>query len=129
MGGSEEDKFDHPTQKPVELIRRPIVNHTKRGESVYDPFLGSGTTLIAAELAERVCCGLELDPKYVDVIVQRWQGLTGKQATLEGQGSTFQDVKSQRLPEPGGRATESAKADGVNSARPASAPFEESTVL
>ncbi len=58
MGGSEEDKFDHPTQKPVELMRRPILNHTKRGELVYDPFLGSGTTLAAAEATERVCCGL-----------------------------------------------------------------------
>jgi DNA modification methylase len=53
----------HPTQKPVELIRRPIPNHTKRGEMVYDPFLGSGTTLAAAEATDRVCCGLEIDPK------------------------------------------------------------------
>src|ERR1700739_2961248 len=75
MGGSEEDKFDHPTQKPIELMRRPILNHTKLGELVYEPFLGSGTTLAAAELTERVCCGMELDPKYVDVIVQRWQSL------------------------------------------------------
>ena len=58
MGGSEEDKFDHPTQKPLELMRRPIVNHTKRGEWIYDPFLGSGTTLMAAERAGRLCCGL-----------------------------------------------------------------------
>src|SRR5579871_2555876 len=55
MGGSEEEKFDHPTQKPVDLMRRPILNHTKRGELVYEPFLGSGTTLAAAELTERVC--------------------------------------------------------------------------
>ena len=53
-----------------------------RGELVYEPFLGSGTTLAAAELTERVCCGMELDPKYVDVIVQRWQTLSGKQAVL-----------------------------------------------
>ena len=78
MGGSDEDKFDHPTQKPVELMRRPILNHLRRGELVYDPFLGSGTTLAAAELTERVCYGIELDPKYVDVVVQRWQQLTGK---------------------------------------------------
>ena len=55
MGGSDEAKFDHPTQKPVELMRRPILNHTRRGELVYDPFLGSGTTLAAAELTERFC--------------------------------------------------------------------------
>ena len=76
MGGSDEEKYDHPTQKPVDLMRRPILNHLRRGELVYDPFLGSGTTLAAAELTERVCYGIELDPKYVDVIVQRWQQLT-----------------------------------------------------
>ncbi len=80
MGASDEDKFDHPTQKPVELMRRSIVNHTKRGELVYDPFLGSGTTLMAAELTGRVCCGLELDSKYVDVIIDRWQKATGQEA-------------------------------------------------
>ncbi len=97
MGGSDEDKFDHPTQKPIELMRRPILNHTKRGELVYDAFLGSGTTLAAAELTERVCYGLELDPKYVDVAILRWQGLTGKRATLEADGRTFEQVKSERL--------------------------------
>jgi DNA modification methylase len=71
MGGSEEEKHDHPTQKPVELMRRPLLNHLNRGEAVYHPFLGSGTTLAAAALIERVCFGIELDPKYVDVIVQR----------------------------------------------------------
>jgi DNA modification methylase len=96
MGGSDEEKFDHPTQKPVELMRRPILNHTKRGELIYEPFLGSGTTLAAAELTERVCCGMELDPKYVDVIVQRWQGLSGKQAKLDGDGRTFEEITAQR---------------------------------
>jgi hypothetical protein len=97
MGGSKEEKFDHPTQKPVELMRRPILNHTKRGELVYDPFLGSGTTLAAAEVTERVCCGLELDPKYADVVVLRWQALSGLQATLEGDGRTFAEVKAERI--------------------------------
>jgi DNA modification methylase len=96
MGGSDEDKYDHPTQKPVDLMRRPILNHLRRGELVYDPFLGSGTTLAAAELTERVCYGLELDPKYVDVVVQRWQELTGKQATLDRNGRTFDDVARER---------------------------------
>ena len=96
MGGSDEEKFDHPTQKPVELMRRPILNHTKRGELVYEPFLGSGTTLAAAEITERVCCGLELDPKYVDVIVQRWQTLAGKKATLDGDGRTFEEIAEER---------------------------------
>jgi DNA modification methylase len=96
MGASDEEKYDHPTQKPVELMRRPILNHLKRSEIVFDPFLGSGTTLAAAELTERVCYGLELDPKYVDVIVERWQQLTGKQAKLEADGKTFEKVKAGR---------------------------------
>ena len=96
MGGSDEEKFDHPTQKPIELMRRPILNHTKRKELVYDPFLGSGTTLVAAELTKRVCLGIELDAKYVDVAVTRWQTLTGKQATLEGDGRTFAEIDRKR---------------------------------
>ena len=96
MGGSDEEKFDHPTQKPVELMRRPILNHLKRGELVYEPFLGSGTTLAAAELTERVCLGIELDPKYVDVAIQRWQTLAGKKATLDGDGRTFEEISEER---------------------------------
>jgi DNA modification methylase len=92
MGSSDEQKFDHPTQKPCELMRRPILNRTKRSELVYEPFLGSGTTLAAAELTERVCCGLELDPKYVDIIVQRWQTLSGMQARLEDDGRRFEEI-------------------------------------
>jgi DNA modification methylase len=96
MGGSDEEKFDHPTQKPVALMRRPILNHLQRGELVYEPFLGSGTTLAAAELTQRVCYGVELDPKYVDVVVQRWQTLSGKQAVLDGDGRTFDEIRVQR---------------------------------
>ena len=99
MGGSDEEKFDHPTQKPVDLMRRPILNHLRRGELVYDPFLGSGTTLAAAELTERACYGLELDPKYVDVIVQRRQSLTGKRATIEADGRTFEEIAKERQSE------------------------------
>jgi DNA modification methylase len=97
MGHSDEEKYDHPTQKPVELMRRPILNHTKRGELVYEPFLGSGTTLAAAELTKRVCCGMELDPKYVDVTLLRWKGLSGKEAKLDGDGRTFEQIKAERL--------------------------------
>ena len=77
-------------------MRRPILNHLKRGECVYDPFLGSGTTLAAAELTERVCLGLELDPKYVDVIIQRWQTLSGKEARLDGDSRTFTEISQER---------------------------------
>ncbi len=97
MGGSKEEKYDHPTQKPVELMRRPILNHTKPGELVYEPFLGSGTTLIAAEMTERVCYGVELDPKYVDVVIQRWQEYAHGEAKLEDDGRTFEEIKAARL--------------------------------
>jgi DNA modification methylase len=80
MAGSDEEKIDHPTQKPVELMEIPIVNHTMPGDEVYEPFGGSGTTLMAAERLDRVCLAIELEPKYCDVIVARWQAYTGKEA-------------------------------------------------
>jgi len=80
-------------------MRRPILNHLRRGELVYEPFLGSGTTLAAAELTERVCYGIEFDPKYTDVIVQRWQSLSGKKATLDGDGRTFDEITQERRKE------------------------------
>ena len=73
----------HSTQKPVECMRRPIVNNSSKGQAIYDPFLGSGTTLIAAEMEGRACHGLELNPAYCDVIKKRWEDFTGKTATLE----------------------------------------------
>jgi DNA modification methylase len=96
FSGAEEIATGHGTQKPVELMRRPILNHTARGEAVYDGFLGSGSTLIAAELTARICYGMEIDPLYVDVIVRRWMDLTGKQATLDGEGRTFQQIAAAR---------------------------------
>src|SRR4051794_681586 len=86
----------HGTQKPVELMRRPLLNHTERGGLVYDPFLGSGSTLIAAEDTGRICYGLELSPAYVDVIVQRWQKLTGRKAVLEEDGRSFEEMGRER---------------------------------
>lgn len=83
-GGAKEDAdTNHSTQKPVECMRRPILNNSNPGQVVYDPFLGSGTTLIAAELTGRICFGCELNPVYADVIVKRWENLTGKKAELE----------------------------------------------
>lgn len=73
----------HGTQKPVEAMRRPIQNNSSPGQAVYDPFLGSGTTLIACETEGRICYGMELDPKYVDVILNRWSELTGKDPVRE----------------------------------------------
>jgi len=77
MGGSTEEKFDHPAQKPVLLSEIPIRNHAGHA---YDPFLGSGTTLIAAETLGRRCYGMEIDPKYVQVAIERWQNFTGRTA-------------------------------------------------
>jgi DNA modification methylase len=96
QGDVDDGKTVHSTQKPVECMRRPIVNHTSSGDAVYDPFLGSGTTMIAAERENRICYGLELAPEYVDVIVRRWQTFTGKQATLDGDGRTFDEIAAER---------------------------------
>lgn len=70
----------HGTQKPVECMARPMRNHGAPGDFVYDPFLGSGTSIIAAQATDRFCVGLELDPAYCDVIVARWEAYTGKKA-------------------------------------------------
>lgn len=94
-GTSEEVATGHGTQKPVDLMRRPILNHSNRGDVVYDPFLGSGTTLIAAELTDRICYGLDIDPRYVDVIITR-QKLTGQTAMLLAAGKAFDEVAVER---------------------------------
>lgn len=72
----------HGTQKPVEVMRRPMLNQTMPGDRVYDPFVGSGTTIIAAEEVGRVCHALELAPTYVEVAVRRWEARTGHQGRL-----------------------------------------------
>jgi len=84
-----EQSWGHATQKPVECMRRPIVNNSRPGELVYDPFLGSGTSLIAAEMTGRICYGLEISPAYVDVIVRRWQAFTGRRAIHQASGQSF----------------------------------------
>ena len=82
----------HPTMKPVELVERAVRNSSRPGQLVLDPFGGSGTTLIAAEKAQRQAALIELDPQYVDVIVRRWQEWTGKQATRECDGVVFDQL-------------------------------------
>ena len=86
----------HGTQKPVECMRRPILNNSSPGQAVYEPFMGSGTTLIAAETTGRVCLGIELNPAYVDVAIERWQRFTGRQAVLDGDGRSFDEVLGSR---------------------------------
>jgi hypothetical protein len=76
----------HGTQKPVACMQRPIENNSSPGQAVYDPFSGSGTTIIAAEMTGRHCYGMEIDPVYVDVAVERWERFTGAEAVLEGTG-------------------------------------------
>ena len=88
----------HGTQKPVECMLRPILNNSARGDAVYEPFAGSGTTIIAAEKSGRRCFGIEIEPRYCDVIIQRWQEVAGKRAILDGDGRTFDEVAGERLP-------------------------------
>jgi DNA modification methylase len=87
----------HGTQKPVECMRRPMLNNSNVGQAVYEPFMGSGTTLVAAESCGRTCLGLELNPAYVDVAVTRWQQLTGETVTLDGEGASFAEISAARL--------------------------------
>ena len=75
---------EHPTMKPVALWGQAVADGSRQGEIIYDPFLGSGTTLIAAEQLGRKCYGMEISPQYCDVIVKRWETLTGKKATRQG---------------------------------------------
>ena len=86
----------HPTMKPVELARRAIRNSTREGEIVLDLFAGASSTIIGAEQTGRLGYALELDPKYVDVGVRRWQELTGKQATHAAEKKTFDAIAKAR---------------------------------
>ena len=92
----EDDGHGHGTQKPVECMRRPMLNNSSPGQAVYDPFLGSGTSVIAAETCGRICYGLEIDAGYCDVIIRRWQEFTGKDAKLDADGRTFDEIGKER---------------------------------
>ncbi|KUJ76916.1 hypothetical protein AVO45_10525 [Ruegeria marisrubri] len=91
--GGRADELDdftlHPTVKPVRLVEDAILDATVAGATVFDPFLGSGTTLLAAERAKRRCVGIEISPAYVDVAIRRWEALTGLEAIHEASGQTF----------------------------------------
>jgi DNA modification methylase len=94
--GREDELAMHPTVKPVSMVADAILDCSKPKKIVLDPFAGSGTTLIAAEKTGRKGYVMELDPSYVDVIINRWQNLTGKQAILASKNKTFEDVKGVR---------------------------------
>ena len=94
--GRDESLAWHPTVKPVPMLVDAIMDVTHPGDIVLDGFLGSGSTLIAAERTRRVCYGVELDPTYVDVTIRRWQQETGKEAVLVSTGQTFDEVATER---------------------------------
>jgi DNA modification methylase len=86
----------HSTQKPVECMKRPIENNSSPGQAVYEPFSGSGTTIIAAEMTGRCCHAIEISPAYIDVAVKRWQDFTGEDVVLDGDSRTFAAVGGER---------------------------------
>ena len=86
----------HSTQKPVECMRKPVENNSSAGQAVYEPFSGSGTTIIACEQTGRCCHAIELNPAYVDIAVTRWQDFTGDQAVHEATGKTFAELSQGR---------------------------------
>jgi DNA modification methylase len=105
--GNQDCDTSHSTQKPVECMRRPLQNNSSPGQAVYDPFLGSGTTLIAAETTGRVCLAMELEPAFVDLAVRRWEAFTGKKATLLNNGRLFEEVCAERSITPEAISSES----------------------
>jgi DNA modification methylase len=94
--GRMDDLAMHPTMKPVALIADAMRDCSRRGDIVLDPFMGSGTTIMAAERVGRRAYGLEIDPRYVDVAVQRWQAHTKRDAVLQGSGQTFEEIAAGR---------------------------------
>ena len=90
----------HPTVKPVRLVADAILDVTHRGDIVLDGFVGSGTAILAADLVGRIAYGVEIDPRYVDVAIRRWQVFTGEHARLEGSGETFDALAIKRTGRP-----------------------------
>lgn len=95
-----DDLAAHPTVKPVAMVADAICDVSIPGEIVIDAFMGSGTTILAAERVRRIAYGIELDPTYVDVAIRRYQEQTGREAVLEGSGLGFAEVERQRLATP-----------------------------
>jgi len=97
--GRMDDLSVHPTVKPIAMIVDAIKDCSRRGDIVLDPFIGSGTTILAAERVGRRAFGIEIDPLYVDVAIRRWQQFTGRDAILRSTGQTFDEVEAQRSAE------------------------------
>lgn len=94
--GDEDSATVHGTQKPVECMRRPLLNNSAKGDSVYEPFAGSGSTIVAAESTGRRCFAMEIDPRYCDVIIERWQTFASTAAVLAGDRCSFSDITLKR---------------------------------
>ena len=94
--GPEDLATVHGTQKPVDCMRRPMLNNSEPGDAIYEPFCGSGTTIIAAETAGRVCLAMEISAAYCDVAIERWQAMTGQPAVLDTEDRVFEDVAAAR---------------------------------
>jgi DNA modification methylase len=101
----------HPTVKPVAMVADAMLDCSGRGDIVLDPFLGSGSTLIAAERTGRRCRGIELDPLYVDTAIRRWQKHTGQQAVLVATGQTFAELEARPAAPPMSAAVDAARED------------------
>jgi len=86
----------HPTAKPIDLVMDAMRDCSKPGDVVLDGFLGSGTTLLAAERTGRICRGIELDPGYVDTAIRRWQNMTGREAVRSSDGKLFRDIEAEQ---------------------------------
>ena len=95
-GGDEDAATVHSTQKPVECMRRPMINNSEAGQAIYEPFSGSGTTIIAAETTGRACLAMEISPAYCDVAILRWQQFTGRAAVCEASGGAFNEIAAAR---------------------------------
>lgn len=90
--GGQDAETKHSTQKPVECMRRPMLNNSSPGQAIYEPFIGSGTTLIAAQSCGRVCFGIEIDPLFVDLAIRRWQSFTGEKAKRASDSVDFDSL-------------------------------------
>jgi DNA modification methylase len=91
------EKTEHPTAKPIEVFALPMRQHTKPGEVCFEPFSGSGSQIVAGETTGRRVYAIEISPQYIDVAVKRWQTVTDKRATLDGDGRTFDEIAGERL--------------------------------
>ena len=114
-GGDSEEKTGHSTQKPVECMKRPIENNSVLGGGVYEPFCGSGTTIIAAEITGRRCYAMELDPVYVDMAIIRWENFTGKKAVHAVTGKPF-NANTVMKGDTNGKGRAKAKTDTLKTA-------------